>query len=452
MKKLYILLFSFLMIISLLKSQVSITGSSMPQSGDTLRYSVGSMDTTLLLNYQNSGPNQTWNFDSIIPNSQGVTKFEASSQTPYWLFVQGKMGEKIADTISLGGFDLTNVYNFYNSNSSEHAVDRRAMSLAGLPIPIIAPFQDKDEVYQFPLQYGDRDSSTFSFTYGLTIPVTFYYSSSGYRINDVDAWGSLTTPYGTFSCIRTITDIVSSDSIDFNGTSLGFPNHQREYKWLSPNESLPILNISGNVIAGVFVPTLVRYRDSVRNVPSVLAPTALFNADSTDLTIGDTTSFNNLSISILPANLKWSVSPSTHAFVNGTNSNSTRPTVQFNDTGFYDVQLIARNSQGVDTLLRDDYIYVHPLSNSISEITFNKSFSVFPNPISKTQKLQIINKAKAIINKIEVIDLKGKIVYRKDTFKNYNNTLDLSNLNVGVYFVSIYTPSGIATKKLLIND
>ncbi|MFB1021604.1 MAG: hypothetical protein QMC40_02450, partial [Vicingaceae bacterium] len=64
-------------------SQISITIANMPVSGDTLRFSTALLDTSVLLNYQNNGANQIWNFDSLRVISQGVQRFISSTQTPY---------------------------------------------------------------------------------------------------------------------------------------------------------------------------------------------------------------------------------------------------------------------------------------------------------------------------------------------------------------------------------
>ena len=63
-----------------------------------------------------------------------------------------------------------------------------------------------------------------------------------------------------------------------------------------PTIKIPVLTVSGIVAAGIFVPTTVEYRDSVRNVPSIFAPTALFNANPTTYEVNDTVEFNNLAL------------------------------------------------------------------------------------------------------------------------------------------------------------
>lgn len=411
MKKL--LLFLFLVpLISV--AQISINNNHMPQNGDTLRYSVALLDTSVLFNYNATGANQVWRFDSLVAQRQGLYEYVASSQTPYGFFVPNRIGEKIADTIAIGPVQLINLYDFYQNNSSGFKTTHRGFTLGALPFPISQSFQDEDEVYQFPLNYQDRDSSNFRFTFSNPLAGAFL-ENKGYRINDVEAWGSITTPYGTFNCIKVVTDVVSTDTVSFSTTNFGIETHIREYKWLSTSTKIPVATLSGPVIASVFIPTTVEYRDSVRPVPSVFAPTALFNADSTEVAINQPLNFNNLTISLLPARYKWEITPSTFNYANGTNQNTDSIVVNFTDTGFYDVQLIARNSQGVDTLFRGSYIKV-VAPNSIVNQEISKS-KAYPNPVKQGSQLFIEGEDFSQMTSITMYDVSGKVHPIHHTFE-----------------------------------
>ena len=98
------------------------------------------------------------------------------------------------------------------------------------------------------------------------------------------------------------------------GTNFGTNSHTREYKWLTTQFEIPALTINGNVIANAFIPTTVEFRDSVRNVPSIFAPVALFNADETNPRIGDTVNIDNFTVSFLNTNYQWSITPNTFTY------------------------------------------------------------------------------------------------------------------------------------------
>lgn len=60
----------------------------------------------------------------------------------------------------------------------------------------------------------------------------------------------------------------------------------------------------------------------------------------------------------LVTNRKWNFTPNTVTFLNGTTDSSINPIVQFNAVGSYDVQLIATNLLGQDTLILSNFITV----------------------------------------------------------------------------------------------
>jgi len=443
-------------------AQITIDSAHMPQNGDNLRYSIAPLDSAILLNYQKSDTNLTWNFDSLVPIRQGITAYVDPAETPYSTSISNRIGEKRADTFSLGGIDLMDVYDFYSNSSTEFAADHRAASVpTGLSFPFPATFSiaqsyaDKDEIYQFPLNYGDRDSSTYEFTFNNLIPAA-HYSSSGYRINEVDAWGTLTTPYGTFNCIRVVTDIVGYDTISYDTINFGISSHLREYKWLTTEFEIPALTINGTVINdSIFIPTTVQYRDSVRDVPALLAPIAIFVADTVTPQIGDTVSISNFSLSILPASYEWDISPNTFQYVNGTSTTTDSIVVVFNDTGFYDVQLIAINSNGRDTLLIENYILVDSLKTSLIELyNSDKSLKVFPNPINEANHFFIQIPSNIRVYNTQLYDIKGKLISRIQ-FNNGPTTYQKKQIikissppKAGIYLIIVDTSEGLLSTKI----
>ncbi|MEQ8908360.1 MAG: hypothetical protein RIC95_04150 [Vicingaceae bacterium] len=455
-----LLSFLFLTFSIAVNAQISITTNDMPQAGDTFRYSIGTLDTAVLLGFQSTGPNQQWNFNSLQAQRQNVEQYFASANTPYSAQVSNRIGLKIADTLALGGLvNLYDVYDFFDNSTAEYAKDYRAASVpTGLSFPFppvltIAPaFTDKDEVYQFPLNYLDRDSSTFDFAYNNSL-IGAYYGSNGYRINEVEAWGTMVTPYGTFNTLKVKTDVVSYDTVSFGGNNFGFNSHTREYKWLSNQMQFPVVTVSGNVVAGVFIPTNVQYRDSVRNVPSLFAPLALFNADTTAIEVNDTVFFNNTSISISPIQNNWSISPSTYQYVNGTSATSQNPVVVFTDTGSYDVQLIVQNNQGVDTLDRADYIDVNPINTGINNTKLPKfNFKLFPNPMKQGSLLMLQFDKNIKPDHFVIYTLEGKAMLEQQTQAEVEQLmLPTQSLLSGTYVLGLFkNGERIANQKFII--
>lgn len=241
-------------------AQIAITSTDMPVANDTLRYcnaspNSGDYDFTL------TSANHVWDFSKLNCTSQNVAQYKNASATPYSFYPSffGKYGTKIADSLGFGTFKFKEIYDFYGKTSTVFKAEGYGFSYSG--VPLAATYSDDDEIYQFPLQYNDRDSSTFYLK--VSIPGLGDYVRTGHRINLVDGWGTITTPHGTFNCLRVKTTISEIDSFYTSFVNFGFPVNTTEYKWLANNEHFPILEVRGNTSMIGFTPTQVRYRYTI---------------------------------------------------------------------------------------------------------------------------------------------------------------------------------------------
>jgi hypothetical protein len=241
------------------QTPITITASSMPSSGDTIRYS---NSTPNGLDYLSTGQNYFWDFSNLNFVNQDIFQYKAASQTPYAFYFIGlnKYGLKVADSLGAATFKFYDVYNFYQKTTSVFKTEGTGFKFNG--IPLAAYYSDDDELYQFPLNFNDRDSSTYA--YSISLGPTLSYSQKGYRINEVDGWGYIKTPYDSLPCLRLVSTSFGEDSLNVNGFPVNFPNVQRSYKWLSSTEKIPVLEISGQLQNNNFTPTQVRYRDTYR--------------------------------------------------------------------------------------------------------------------------------------------------------------------------------------------
>jgi hypothetical protein len=259
----YLYLFAINVILSRLIAQTPITlgNTNMPGSGDTLRYTNAQVNS--VGNYTQTGVNFNWNFSALISTTEGVRSFKPTLQTPYALFfLPNEYGEKIADTLGAGPLTITKYYNYYKKQTSPSAFITDGVGLTFSNVPVPSYYSDKDELYNFPMSYPKHDSSTFKFSTPPSGILPIIYSKSGYRITEVDGWGTITTPYGTEACLRLITTQYAMDSIKNNiiPFPFGFPNYQRSYQWLSATGKIPYLEITGNLLGSNFTVTQVRYR------------------------------------------------------------------------------------------------------------------------------------------------------------------------------------------------
>lgn len=245
-------------------AQITVTSTNMPGSGDTLRYSGCRANS---VNYSTTGANVYWNYDTLQPQSQGMYNYLAASQTPYSFYFTGagKYGLKIADSIGTGTFTFKEVYDFYKKTTAVFETEGLGFKYSG--IPLAAMYSDPDEIYSFPLTYLKHDSTTYKVT--VQLGTTIYYSQLGYRINDVDGWGIIKTPYDSVPCLRLVSTTYGKDSINYNGIGFTFPDVQRTYKWISLTEKIPMLELDGNYTNNNFTPTQARYRDRIQSFAGI---------------------------------------------------------------------------------------------------------------------------------------------------------------------------------------
>ncbi len=258
------ILFVFFNLYLQAQTPISITSGSMPGANDTLRYSnvrPNSVDVSL------TGANYTWNYDTLKALSQGLYEYKSALATPYafYFFGTNKYGLKVADTIGAGTFTFTEVYNFYKKTTADFQAEGVGFRYSGLPLA--AYYSDPDEIYTFPLNYTDYDSTTFAFSVQLGTGIS--YSQKGYRINYVDGWGKIKTPYDSANCLRLVSTTIAKDSINYNGIGFSFPNHQRSYKWMVSTQKIPFLEVSGPYNNGIFAATQAHYRDTYKNMTGI---------------------------------------------------------------------------------------------------------------------------------------------------------------------------------------
>lgn len=269
MNRIYLILLSFSFVLNVSAQSPIVLGNvNMPGGNDSLRYSNAKLAS--VGNYTATGANYNWDFSGLEFNSQGVRAYKPAPLTPYAFFFSFQdYGEKVADTLGAGAFTMTDFYLFYKKQTAPAAyiADGVGLKYNGIPIPNY--YSDKDELYKFPMTYPKYDSTTFKFSTTTNSMVPFKYSKTGYRITVVDGWGTITTPFGTANCLRLITTQYSQDSLKTQFGSVGGPNYQRSYQWLTLTDKIPYLEISGALNGTNFTPGQVRYRDSVRAVVGI---------------------------------------------------------------------------------------------------------------------------------------------------------------------------------------
>ena len=251
--------------------QITITSADMPGSGDTARYSI--VPTSSTLDYAPAGPGMTWDFSHLLSTGDSLEEYKSVfAINPIYAAFFGLMsfGKKSTDGFLAGPMAFEDVYDFFSNSSSKYVAEGRGMTISGIPVP--AYYSDEDELFQFPLEYGDIDNSTFFIEFDLDTLGEFY--QYGTRKNEVDGWGTIITPFDTFDCIRVVSTIERTDSIILGAFPfpLAFTSTDIEYKWLANGELIPVFEVTGTESmggpgGGGFTIRQIRYKGTGPLVP-----------------------------------------------------------------------------------------------------------------------------------------------------------------------------------------
>lgn len=248
-------------------AQITITDSDLATVNDTVCYSVKQSLSNFDQNL--TGANYTWDYSFLVPDSQRIDKLLTPSSTGYPLvsFLSTyALPNPNPDQIpfALLGSAPTDAYNFYKKQSSKLSIVFQGITTAGNAVPI--PLSPADIVYNFPINFGDSDTSDSGYAY--PVPGFGYFRKLQTRVNTVDGWGTLTTPYGTFNTIRVKSAIMVVDSIYLDTLGFGFnlplPTLY-EFKWLAQGSKFPVLEIdaTGAVLGSGLTINTVLFQDSL---------------------------------------------------------------------------------------------------------------------------------------------------------------------------------------------
>lgn len=269
-----LLITSLLLLTASVNAQITVDSSDFATANETIIYSNAS-PLTAGIDLTQTGPNYTWNFSQLVPTTQGADTFVAvtSTGTIYSLFFINLGFNPYRSNIAIRGsfppipgVAISDVYNFYFKSNTGYRQTGIGGTLNGQEIPVA--YSDQDAVYLFPMNYGNQDTSISNFS--VSVPNLGSYVGTQTRINNVDGWGSLTTPYGTFNCLRIVSQLTGHDSVHVDSLSFGIGFDRtltREYKWIAKGEEVPVLQINTQeLIPGNETIASIKYRDSVQVV------------------------------------------------------------------------------------------------------------------------------------------------------------------------------------------
>jgi len=244
-------------------AQVTITSDNLPHEGETLIQKAAFLTATVDL--EDSGADHSWTFDEALLQPLGTTTETvcldvADSPLLYqFLFNNPFDPEHNADfafgvdDIDIAGFiTFTDVYWYYQNNSDEYTAVGQGVTINEIPLPTQA--DPVDVIYELPIEFSDESSSYSELE--MDVPKLFAYKLEQTRSNVVDGWGTIDIWGVEYDVLRVRTEIAATDSFYVSAFQLGQSLDRPlvvEYKWLSPDYNVPVLQIttSGGFVTSV---------------------------------------------------------------------------------------------------------------------------------------------------------------------------------------------------------
>jgi hypothetical protein len=275
----------------------TITAADMPAVGDSLRVSQALTLPTNAPPLTRNGANQTWNYAGLVPASQRVVRYNAvnsatgallqltfnnallSPDTRATLVSPQNLPLPAGTTLTL---PITDPLEFSSSTATDFRSVGFGATLSGTAVPVTYVSKaQQDIIYHFPLSFGgSSDISSSLLTTPSYVASSGYFSQKRQRTNLPDAWGTLTTPFGTFQTLRVVTTLADHDSLSISGApgqGLTLPII-RQYKWLANGVHVPVLTITTTETAGQQTVAAIEYRDSYRRVVTLATRDAATDA------------------------------------------------------------------------------------------------------------------------------------------------------------------------------
>ena len=255
-----------------LSAQITITNADMPSAGS--HYLLDNATAPTGLNLGDTGPNHTWDFSSLGVTASEVDSFVSVTSTPFayqfffnnvFLYPDNKADFAAAsEDLNLPSqlpITISEVINYYKKpNSGYYAVGFGA-NISGIPTSV--QYDPIDRIFEFPMSFGDNNSSPFS--YLISLPTLGAYGQNKVRTNEVDGWGTLLLPNSaSYQVLRVKSTLSGTDTLYIDALGFGFniPSTSYEYKWVAAGIGVPVLQINANDLLGTATPSSVKYLHS----------------------------------------------------------------------------------------------------------------------------------------------------------------------------------------------
>ena len=290
MKKIILVLLSLGFVINVF-GQATYTASNFAAVGDSF-FITTPTPAALQLDYSVTGPNYSWDYSALVPDTQESRAWSNPNNSGYkttWCLLNFylfncntqfnnnfNLATQLTEGLVIQGMGLTNVVDHLNKTTSglQNKMIGAQVTVNGSTLPLVVSYSDPDDIYQFPMTFGSTATNPYAINTDLTsLGVPVQIVSTGQRTNLVEGWGTLVTPFGTFSNVLKLkSTLVQNTTITYNGTPQTTSQTTVSYQWFDPAYKIPVLDVTGNLVNSVWTPTAVTFMDYQR----CLTPQAAF--------------------------------------------------------------------------------------------------------------------------------------------------------------------------------
>ncbi len=250
------------------QSQITITTDHMPSVGDTVRISTNTYQMFEITDPEITGQGYTWDYSNLEAANQEVLQFISPLQTPamYQLTFNPQVANLAVplNSLDFANLPFSNIYEYYKNTASAYVRAGYAANVLNFPVPM--KFTQPERLYKFPLSISSSpDTSVSEIT--VQYPTVAYFHLYRKRINQVDGYGTLKTPFGNFNTLRVKSTVYERDSLYLDSIGTGVPVIRNivEYKWLTTQYPVPVLTITAEGLS-----YNVQFIDSIQNITPLL--------------------------------------------------------------------------------------------------------------------------------------------------------------------------------------
>jgi len=154
--------------------------------------------------FATGGADLEWNFS-------GLTEHNRDTIAPIDPATTDHADDFTNSNLAFGTIELAG---YMQNNSDEYVSLGFGGYVAAIDADILMVYDDADTIIDFPMNYGDsRDVDSYGSTYATVQGNDIRLSESIFRTQEIDAWGKVITPKGTFDVIRVNEYMIKIDSV-----------------------------------------------------------------------------------------------------------------------------------------------------------------------------------------------------------------------------------------------